>query len=282
MPLFTAQGPTALPTITYQGPGDVITNAAYGWWGLRAYKQSNIGSNIVQLRYNDATLINYTAQNDGGLPLSTIAADTVTHGSPVIIESLYNQSSGAASGMGRDSPGTTGPAFTLSALNAFPAGTFVSANSEGFQGAPVGTGSAQPITYYALAKSTAGDANTHGIMTCIDGGTEVLIARAPTAGNWLLNAGTGVQVAATDNNWHFGFALFSGASSHLWINDVDSGAINPNVGSIDAGDVPLIGRDGFAHYFEGQIIECGIWFSDESASHTSVYSNVTGYYGALP
>src|SRR5262245_43487648 len=84
---------SGIRAITYTGPGDIVSSAR-GWWGLRAYSNAVIGSNVVRLRRSsDSAEQNFTTLSTGALDEASITS--FAGGSNLFVVTLFDQSGNA-------------------------------------------------------------------------------------------------------------------------------------------------------------------------------------------
>lgn len=244
----------------YAGPGDVVTGAT-AWYGLRAYTFASIGSNCVDITYNDATTITYVTIAGGGINTSQIASDTTTHGGPALISKLWDQT-GNGNHLIQSTAGNR-PTLALNVLGALPAMLFAGTSGASFKGLNVSGAPTQnpPFTYSAVANctNTTGGANT--MMTSMAADVEFGFRDASANNVYVYGNGAAtVDVTTTMNAFHALQGIYTGsASSSITVdgsntspgtNPGNSGIVGINIGSfLNTTTNPM----------NGYICEIGIW-----------------------
>lgn len=273
VPAFVA--PTTTP---FQGVGDVIATTAYAWWGTRAYKLSAIGQNAVDLKFLDATIITYATIAGGGLDVAQINADAVTHGTPIEVSKLYDQT-----GNGRHLTDATfvRPKFQtsgsgLTVPNMFVIGTNTCNNTTAF-----GT-AAQPATYGGVFRHNTGTAQVLALAVFNAGNFSTIGIYRTTSDNTVAAGSAGTptpDIALTDGTWAAIQCTFTNSvNDRQGVNGFQQTGTNAGVNTIDINcQLPF---NGGGVTYDMVYTEAGVWTIEFTGTQmTSVYQNQKAYYG---
>lgn len=263
-------------TASYQGPGDVIATTAYAWWGFRAYKLSAIGQNAVDLSFLDSAVITYATIAGGGLNVTQIAADAVTHGTPIEVDKMYDQT-----GNGRDiSHGafarpvfvTTGNGLTV------PNMSFTIVGGHNLTNTAFGT-APQPLTYGFVANHTA-TAVQADFMFTFAGGNAICPGVYRQAANNTVASFAGINgpdTALSDGTWAAVQSTYTNTTNDRF--GVNSGQVTGTNFGANTLDTTFQISQGSAP-FEGFGAEAGIWTIEFTGTQmTNMYQNQKAYYG---
>lgn len=262
------------PTAAYQGPGDVV-GGAYAWWGTRAYTAASIGQNAIDLFFSDTTVITYATIAGGGLNTTQIDADAVTHGAPILVDKLYDQT-----GNGRHLVlgGFTRPTFTTSGNGLTVPNVGVTVAGRGLTNTTFGT-LAQPFTFMIVANHTA-SAVTQNLMVTVNGGNFVSgTSYRQTANNTCAGfAGTvGPDVTINDGTWACVQTTFNNATTDV-IRANATTATGTALGANTVDTTIQFPHSGSA--MDGFFTEAGIWGVEFNGTQlTNMYNNQKSYYG---
>lgn len=278
-----------IPAATaYVGPGDVVSGAR-GWWGLRAYTSSSIGSNAVRLRRDsDNAEQDFATIAGGGLDLTAISA--FKGAANLFVVKLYDQT-----GNGNDATQATAanqPAFTLSAIGSLPGATYNNTGSGAWlYCSPVSSNA--PVTLSTVAKPS-GSTDQRCLFGSVSGALEVRIDNTTNAITMLksfvasigtssgsVSVATWAAILASYDNTNYAFFI-NGASSGAGVNAV--GIADDNSGTDDAKRKIGIVATSFVptadEAFDGLINETGIWGSILDATQAaSLSTNQHAYWG---
>lgn len=262
--------PPVVAAASYVGLGDLAVSLAIteptNYWGMRAYKEANIATqNIIDITYNDTTVITYKATASGMLDLATIAADTVTHGAPAIISKWYDQKGGV------DLTSAGNPEFSAS-----PTGQGAGTATVAFDGGAgdklsttSGITQSQPFFISAVGRRNSGTnfSNIYGAQAAAPG-----LIWANSANAVMIFAGSVPTVTCSDAATHTIGALFNGASSQGYIDGSAVGGAVSSGASVFSGGNQVVGNfNGDA--VTGYITEIAIFGYDASASADEISAN---------
>jgi hypothetical protein len=257
----------------YQGPGDIIPGAK-AFYGLRAYTKnyatgSNPAIDIVDGAGTNQVTINILSS--GYLDESTLNGWIASH-STAHIKKLYDQS-GNSLHMTQATVGNM-PTITQNAMGNHSAMTCTAASSQDIRPASFSV-NAQPLTTVTAAKRT---------LTATDSG--ILGSDTP----WNMGFGVGannVRIFATtavtttngvsDNTWLSFQALFNGVSSKVYVKGVQTTGLSPGTNGTNANTA--ICSDRFGNFFNGLILEVGLWAGDNSSKFALMESNIRNAWG---
>lgn len=263
--------PPAAPA-PYSGPGDVVSGAI-GWWGLRGYSNAySTGSNPAIDVVDAATGLITTTVNilaNGNLDNATILA----LGYAVKVKKIYDQT-------GNNMHVTQAtlanmPALTQNVIGTLPGMTFSGSQSL-TSGAWTSTTN-EPYVFSGVGERTGNTSNFADIIGSAST-TDPQLGFSNSANNALLYNGIIVSFpGVNDNAFHAMQGLFNAAASSIYVDGSSSGAVNPSGGSLDIGQMVVIGSGD--NFLTGIILEAGIWPSDISASFSAMNSNQHTYWG---
>lgn len=260
------------PDLGYIGPGDIVSGAL-GWWGLRAYKKTTIGTNAIRLRRDsDNAESNFVTIAGGGLDLAAITS--FKGAANLFVTTVYDQS-----GNGNDTTQTTAglqPAFLLSVLGSNPAIQTVAGVSQSLAKAvsnfPALDASVTPVVMSQVSQNTT---NASTQMYLIGGTFNGGYSDSTT---YFIYDGSVQNYTVTASTWYSIGDFFNGASSNLYLNGVAQGASNPSntpTGANASLEFPFRGGAG------GTVncTEIGVWNANISGQMAALSSNQRAYWG---
>jgi hypothetical protein len=278
--------PTAAPTASYQGPGDIVSG--FLTWGscARVYTASLASTStslcdlvdsaaptvvICTLRGTATGFVDLVGAYCTGsvTPATKCAAAT---GGVCNISQVYDQT-------GHSHPFTqttaaSQPSLVFSALNGLPGMNF-GTSTNGL----LATGTitqAQPFTFSAVYKRV--NATPAGGIIGSDTGTTIC-AEASTSGNTGLTAGTLVNETAADAAFHSINDLVSSTSSAINVDGTDTASLSVGTNAFSSNAV-RIGRCNGATLTTGSIMEAGILnATTTSTQRNSLSTNQHGSTG---
>jgi len=273
-------GPTSMaPTsVTYVGPGDIVSGAR-GWWGLRAYSNATMGTNAIRLRRDsDNAELDFTTLSPSGA-LDEASITTWAGGANLFITKAYDQS-----GNSQDAAQATFAKqlpFLRNGLGSHSVAT-------GIVGSPCGllTGATfsfvVPLTVVFVAFWNSGGTNEPQYLT---GNTTGSFAWGFTG-----NLTPPQKVRAVDglvfdttvtntNSWHTFISVDNGDATST--NFVDGVTTTGDMGSTSvSGQIAGVGGLAVSQDPEKPQVEWGIWpGAFTSGNKTSMESNAKNYWG---
>lgn len=269
--------PTASST-SYVGPGDLVSGAS-AWYGLRGYNAAYASpgtNNAINIRRaSDNTTKNIVILNTGALDVAT--AGTFCTSTTCFIATWYDQSGNGINA----TQATTGnqPQLIFSCFGSLPCVRFNgSTQTLGTGATPYYPNLSQPYTMTITVERT-GAFTSQGDWFA-SAFPVIAIGSASTANNAFMAAQSNVNETQSDSALHHDAAVFNGASSVLYVDDV-SNTTSPGTSGIGTNNFFNIGSyDGSSDYFTGEICEIGVWPSGfTSANATSMCHNQYTYWG---
>lgn len=232
-------------SIPYVGFGDLL-GGSVGYWGLRAFKYSAIGSNCVKLRRDsDNATQSFVTIAGGRLDIASIVA--FKGSANLFVDTLYDQS-GTGNHMTQATLGSQ-PAFVFNGLNGLPVMQFSGSQK---LSASIGT-YPQSFIMSAVVERTGSFTSFQGILTSNTG----FLYFDNVASQVSLYGGGGghLPTSAADNAWHAIVALAEGAGS---IMAIDGSTNASGTGANSATSDLTIGGDGLNENLVGFLVEAGI------------------------
>src|SRR5262245_17545162 len=249
MPIGGSVAGYRVPAAPYVGPADIVSGATV-WWGLRAYSNSALGSNVIRLRRSsDNAEQDFATVTGGGLDTSAITS--FKGAASLFIVKLYDQTGG-----GRHvNQGTAAnqPVFTLSDLGTLPTAAFTTFPIY-LQSLAANVTVVQPETC-CIVCITTGSFTTQSIYAAV-GGLQLIGAEHGGVANNLFSyaGGTGLDATCADNTWHAVAAVINSSAANININgSVTSGTLGTNTGT----DNGYYGSP--SQPFTGKLNEVGWW-----------------------
>lgn len=108
------------------------------------------------------------------------------------------------------------------------------------------------------------------------GGPDQEFGARSSVNKWYMyaNGATVVEVAATDNAWHAGQALYNNTSSFIAADGTSGSTGNAGTGGWSAVTIQLFGTGNCgANFISGSIAEIVIWSADQSSSFSALNTN---------
>ena len=186
-------------SVSYAGPGDIVSGATGFWSSARAYSLATAGTNLMDLvDQAGANLVTIKTLGTGFVDLSAISAWVSANSvSTIKVAKLYNQANPGTADMVNSGSISTKPTLTLSALSGLPATTF-SGSSGQFLAASSTITQATPFSMSAVVNRTT--ATSGGFLGADN--VQVNLRGAGTANNMGFECGSAVGVSCTDNTFH--------------------------------------------------------------------------------
>ena len=262
-------------TISYSGPGDVVTSALV-WYGLRAYSAATRGNAAINVcNVSDVACADLsTDPNTGELIVSAIGGSSCAIVT-CTVKILYDQS-----GNSRNITTATianRAILKLNCIGAQPCLNF-NASTQGYE-STFSISQAQPVSISNVGYASAG-MNFLGSYHSSAGavGCGMFWDAANTWGIYADGTGAAVLTkSATDSSWHAAQAVCNGASSVLNIDGTDA---TGTTGNDSLAYHVSIGTDAFGSIVGGYWVESGLWSSGfSSGNRTAMCHNQYTYWG---
>ena len=261
------------PRTTYVGPGDIVS-AATAWWGLRAYDAAVAGNKAANIcRASDSTCEDVDTLGNGSFDTATAASFCTS--TTCSVKTLYDQT-----GNGHDLTETTTseqPALTFNCIGSLPCMTFDPAASQQLQTAQFVTD--EPYTISAIADYTGPPGSGGVILADYNDVVGILDGDLGGDNEWEMSATNNEYITGNGDPFHAMEGVFNTSSSNGYLdgtsNPEDTGADFPigSNGYLGIGDVG-------EYYFEGDVIEVGLWASAFTGTEAgNVNSNQHSYWG---
>jgi Concanavalin A-like lectin/glucanases superfamily len=277
-----------LPIVAYVGPGDIVSGAL-GWWGLRAYKNSLIGTKAIRLRRNgDNAESDFNTVAGGGLDLAGIATFIAGGGSNAqFVSRLYDQS-----GNGNDMTQSTAanqPNFGLNIIGSLP-GVFYTFSAATILNSTLAIGNSLPLSWFAVSNpSNFGVNGTRGGplfgYSSNTGGYELRWYVGTTPANALDFLQQSVAdlgnsaTTRTASTWYTTDVTYDGTTANFYVNGASDGTVTIT-NSASSAPVSIGGANATAEGLDGYLNESGIWGSViNSANNTALGLNARNYWG---
>jgi hypothetical protein len=256
-----------------------------GWYFLSPFQVTGIIGRVSVDYTGDGTLdADYLGQGntDADWEDQVGSNDGTVNGTPALfsgqgfdayVTTLYDQS-----GNGRDATQATAasqPQIVADGVVVTDSNGNASMDFDGVDDAFESTSfvSAQPNHYFAVFSSSP----TPNEGSIFDGnGNRNLFDSTGTS--WRIFAGTSVTGGTRDVDQHLASALYSGASSGLWIDGASTISADAGTQGITIGLV-IGSNNALADPLSGQISELVMYGSDQSANRAAIEANIASRYG---
>lgn len=246
----------------YTGPGDAVPGAV-GWWGLRAYSKSAVGS-IIRVRRQSDNVEADIGTVDGNLDLPTLI--TFLAGSAGFVRTLYDQSPNG-NDLVQATPANQ-PVLQLNALNGRPV---IAMDGTQYFLSAANLNQSSPLSLSAVYKApTDPPPNVDFVILGGTSSPSLQMYLGADAGQVSIGgASLGISTPSPLKQWNAVVGVANGPSSILFaqtgsppnpldltIQSVDNDASILGPVSVGFGDP---GYDGGPPQFIGQFIEAGVW-----------------------
>jgi hypothetical protein len=268
----------------FSGPGDVVSGAK-AWWGLRAYSLAQAGTKAANVcNSGDANCANVNTLANGNFDVATAQGAPLScggGGGTCTIKTLYDQSAAlsctgsVACDLSNATPASR-PTLVFNCLGSLPCMAFSGTQSLS-QTITFAAANAQPVTLSAVQMRTGNftTSQSTNATTSVNGPELGFGSSANTAA---IFAGSTVTLAATDSAAHAIQGLFSGASSIINVDGVDS--TPGNAGAQGLQFETEFGGDGFGVSMVGRMFEGGNWsVGFTGTQRTNMCHNQFTYWG---
>jgi hypothetical protein len=283
--LCGAGGPAA--SVTYQGPGDIVSGAVF--WGscARVYNASLAststslcdlvavtgGAAVCTLRGSSTGFVDLAASYCAGTTPS--AACAAASGGSCKVTKVYDQTGTTAGAV--QATLANMPGLTFSGLGGLPVMAYVAANNSQLLSVASIT-LVQPFSSSAVYDRTGSLTTQQGICNT----SAQNLASAGAANNVAtIQAGGTPSVTATDSTWHAINAVFNGnPNTAARVDSTDNTGL---AGGVSAGTGTVrLGRLTSGGALDGQEAECGMWpsgFTTQNRTdlNTNQHSLANGY-----
>jgi len=282
--LFRAQNVSSA-TVTFTGPGDIITSNAVAWWGLRAYSTATRGNKLANVcDAGDAHCVDMLSDATTGnavIPSSNPNCTT----SSCTVKTLYD-----LTGQTNCDPGGGGfscdvtqatianrPTLTVNCVGSTHPCLTWSGSGQQLESIHIALTQTQPFSVVVIAKRTSFTSVENDIIGQ-PSGFPWRIAFNATANTVMFNGGgADATGSASDGAAHAIQTLFNGTSSVIAI-DGSSSSVSTGTNSINGGLDFLIG--GVSQPAINTVsVEFGIFGGDKSANFSALNSNQHAYWG---
>ena len=173
-------------------------------------------------------------------------------------------------------------------LNGYPVLRFNGITTN-LQGAfTTGGAIAQPFTVFVVAKLDASAVDDDDYYYLTDGddvANRMVLMKtkqgAPLQDRWLVSAGTSLNGKPADANWNIWAAVFNGASSRFWLNNVAECSTG-NAGAQAPDGITIGAAPTGVYAWKGDIVEIRVYneeFSD--ADREGIVRDLAGYYNSI-
>lgn len=265
MPIPIVQGFGSIPVGRYYlGPGDIL-GAPRAFWGPWAYKNSVIGNTVCRIqRASDSAQQDFATTFPSGLV--DIAAITTFLAATTGTGIKYYEQVGLGSTYDLVN-GITGVAAAPSFITADSVGTpclrAVAASTQSLRTVQTTENLSMPFSFVSVGLNALSGTPNSGYFGKVGPiADERLGGSIFTAGDWYGYAGAVISKAVTANVLHDLVAVFNGASSHLYVDAVDTaGSIGTNVGIGQYILFALGLAAGPSNFWSGDSKEVGVWTS---------------------
>lgn len=276
---------------TYQGAGDVYSQQADLWYGLRCYKASQASlAKVINIRRasdNATTDVGFTAACKLDTSINTGGGFCVS--TTCFIHTWYDIS-GTTNDCGSvacDLTQTTNsqqPQLVFNCLNtSLPCVQFTSSSFDVLTNAtPCGSGCASAqMSMIAVAERTANFTTQGSIFTCGTGGSVSCQMIYGTTANTVFTSqtGTGVTATASDSAAHELVASLTAGVGSVMCADNICGTPG-NAGNVGGQSTLFMGNKGSGFYLTGEVAEFGLFFglTPTTIQQTALCHNAFAYW----
>lgn len=262
-------------SVTYSGPGDVISGATMFWSCSRVYNlaaastSTNLcdlvavtgGAAVCTLRGSSAGTVDLSAYCSGSTPSAACAAAS---GGSCKVTKFYDQT-----GNGHVCTQATlanMPAIVFSSQNGLPGVTFTRSSSQDCQAAAISLTAPYTVSWVGQRSSA-----TDGSFTGMFGWNASQYFQTANT-SYLFNGSSSTTVSFTDNTNFAVMDLFNGATSAMYTNGsvLSSSLVIGTTVETNGNPFALGCGNGCSDFLGGTVYEFMVWNSNQTASASSL------------
>jgi hypothetical protein len=254
----------------FVGAFDAIANLVHVYCIARRWLSAYTGRLVRLRRSSDSVEADFTYDADGNLDVAAVAAWA---GGSAFVVVVADQKSGDDV-----SQGTAGnqPLFVASGQNGRAVGRY-NGTSQFLRGTyTVGGALSQPFSIYAAARASA--LGTNFILDGDPPNTQ-RAAFFHSGSKWIF-AGASLAGSATNTNWLIWSALFSGASSQLWINGTSNAS--GNAGNLNPTGITIGANVNSGQFWLGDIATVTVADPNNDTTARQAVEATLGAYWDIP